>query len=92
MKPLVEAVQNYADDNQEDANDALFFVLEESLKSENIKLLGNIKSLHECYADKIYEVDDSLGKKFFSIEMSTALKANANLTSLFQQHITFVLP
>ena len=56
-------MQNYADDNQEDANDALFFVLEESLKSENIKLLGNIKSLHECYADKIHEVDDSLGKK-----------------------------
>ena len=63
MKPLVEAVQNYADDNQEDANDALFFVLEESLKSENIKLHGNIKSLNECYADNIYEVDDSLGKK-----------------------------
>ena len=76
---MVEAVQKFKEENMEDANDALFFVLKENLKSEERKLFENIENLHELYVTNIYDVDDQLDPKKISVTLSTALKADANM-------------
>ena len=77
VKPLVDALQNLKEEHMEDPSDALFYVLGETLKSEDVKLYKNIENLHECYVTNNY---DDLERKKMSVEMSAALKANANLT------------
>ena len=60
-QPLVEAVQKFKEEKKEDANDALFLVVKENLKSEERKLFENIEN--ELYVTNIYDVDDQLDPK-----------------------------